>query len=520
MANKTKAMLQIRKILQFLSDGYSEREISLQVPAHRKTVHTYRERAQKSGLSYEALLALSDPELGDRIVMEKDDPPVNSRAAYVKSQSEYYRGELTRTGVTLYQLWREYLDNNPDGYGYSWFCEQYSHNVKTPVPAYHTEKEPGKTIEVDFAGKSLSYVDVITGEVISCPTLVCALVRSNLTYVEPLESARLEHLIPALNRMLMYFGGVPREVTTDNLKQMVNRADRYEPTFSEVADAWGVHNRLFMKATRPGKPKDKPTVEKHVDIVYKHVYAPIRDILITSREQLVSLTLKQLDTLNHRPQYKNLPSRWEQFEQEEKHLLRPLPDHPFVLKKSTQAKVKLNYHVILGEDWHQYSVPWEYIGQQTRILYDSEVVEVFIGLKRIAVHQRNFRRNRYTTLPEHMPESHLHYKKQRGWTGDDFLEQASRIGNETSASIERILASRAFPEQTYDACLGTLRLADKYGKERLEAACSRANKGMRINYKTILSILKNNLDQVAPIPRGLFTIIPEHENIRGAESYR
>jgi len=243
-------------------------------------------------------------------------------------------------------------------------------------------------------------------------------------------------------------------------------------------------------------------------------------VLITSREQLVNLTLKELDVLNNRPQYKNMPSRREQFEQEEKHLLRPLPDHPFVLKKSTQAKVKLNYHVILGEDWHQYSVPWEYIGQQTRILYDSEVVEVFIGLKRIAVHQRNFRRNRYTTLPEHMPESHLHYKKQRGWTGDDFLEQASRIGNETSASIERILASRAFPEQTYDACLGTLRLADKYGKERLEAACSRANKGMRINYKTILSILKNNLDQVAPVPRDLFTIIPEHENIRGAESYR
>jgi len=120
---------------------------------------------------------------------------------------------------------------------------------------------------MDFAGKSLSYIDPITGEVIECPTLVCALARSNLTYVEPLESARLEHLIPALNRMVSHFGGVTREVTTDNMKQMVNRSYRYEPTFSEVADAWGVHHRLFMRATRPGKPKNKANVEKHLDIV-------------------------------------------------------------------------------------------------------------------------------------------------------------------------------------------------------------------------------------------------------------
>jgi len=123
MANKTMAMLQIRKILQFLSEGYSEREISHQVPDHRKTVHTYTERARKSGLSYEALLALSDPELGERIVSEKDDPPIDNRAAYIRAHGEYYREELKRTGVTLYRLSQEYLQKNPDGYGYPWFCE-------------------------------------------------------------------------------------------------------------------------------------------------------------------------------------------------------------------------------------------------------------------------------------------------------------------------------------------------------------------------------------------------------------
>ncbi|TSA34895.1 MAG: hypothetical protein D4R64_10970 [Porphyromonadaceae bacterium] len=97
--------------------------------------------------------------------------------------------------------------------------------------------------------------------------------------------------------MLIHFGGVPREISSDNLKQMVTRADRYEPSFSEAADSWGVHNRIFMRATRPGKPKDKADVEKHLDIVYKHIHAPLRNMLITSREQLVNLTLKQRDEL-------------------------------------------------------------------------------------------------------------------------------------------------------------------------------------------------------------------------------
>ena len=513
-------MLQIRKILHLLSEGYSTREVSRRAPAHRNTVNTYMNRAHKSGLSYQSLLALSDQELSGWMNLAKVTPPVNDRAEYIKDRVEYYRSELTRTGVTLYQLWLEYLDENPDGYGYSYFCEQYERYTKTPAAAYHGEKEPGKTIEIDFAGKPLSYVDPQTGENIECPTLICTLVYSNLTYVDPLESARMEHLVPGLNRMLAYFGGVSREVTTDNMRQMVIRADRYEPTFSELADAWGVHNRVFINATRPGKPKDKPDVERHVNIVYNHVYAPLRNLTITSRQQLVGLVLEKLDVLNNRPQYKNLPSRWERFVREEQALLRPLPDHPFALKKSTRAKVKLNYHVILGEDWHQYSVPWEYIGQETRVLYDSEVVEVFIGLKRIAVHKRDYRRNRYSTLTEHMPEPHRRYKQQRGWQGDDFLEQASLIGTETSASISRLLASSTFPEQTFDACVGILRLADKYGKTRLEAACGRANQGIRINYKTIQGILQKNLDQVKSGHGAYIINIPEHENIRGAEAYR
>ena len=75
-----------------------------------------------------------------------------------------------------------------------------------------------------------------------------------------------------------------------------------------------------------------------------------------------------------------------------------------------------------------------------------------------------------TTLPEHRPESHRRYLEQRGWCQDDFIEMATRVGENTSISINKLLESRSFVEQTYDSCIGVLQLGKKYGNDRLEAA--------------------------------------------------
>jgi len=211
----------------------------------------------------------------------------------------------------------------------------------------------------------------------------------------------------------------------------------------------------------------------------------------------------------------------ERFLKEEKYFLRTLPPEPFIMKHRANAKVKRNYHVILGEDWHQYSVPFQYIGKKTVLIYDASEVEVYLGLKRIAIHKRDYRRNGYTTLKEHMPESHKKYHEQRGWTRDDFINAARRIGEYTTLIIDRILQSRAFIEQTYDACQGILRLADKYGTDRLEAACRRASQGTRLNYTTIRTILENNQDKIQKREENLkLPFLPPHENIRGPESYK
>jgi hypothetical protein len=373
---------------------------------------------------------------------------------------------------------------------------------------------------MDFAGKKMSYVERATGEIVECPVFVCTLPYSSISYVEPLRSCGLEHLVPAMNRAVEYFGGVTKVTLTDNMKQIVTQTNRYEPSFTLLAEQWSVHYNTTLKATRPAKPKDKPSVEKSVHLSYQRINARMRNETYYSLEELRVRVRELLDEFNDREMFKQGVSRRDKFIKEEKHLLKELPAEPFTLKSRTRAKIKPNYHVILGEDWHQYSVPYQYIGQDVTIVYDEQTVEIFTNnLNRIAVHKRDSRRNGYTTLPEHMPESHLKYREQKGWTEDDFINKASRIGEQTKIAINKMLGAKAFIEQTYDGCLGVLRLADKYGNERLEAACRRANTGSRINYKILHNILKNNLDKISGMENEPPFSIPEHENIRGAKAY-
>lgn len=179
----------------------------------------------------------------------------------------------------------------------------------------------------------------------------------------------------------------------------------------------------------------------------------------------------------------------------------------------------MNYHVYVGEDNHRYSVPYQYIGQQTKIVYDENTVEVFIGFNRVAVHKRSYRSGGYTTLDAHMPEKHLRYKQAKGWDARYFLSIAKQIGVSAEGVFTKVLASKDFVEQTYLSCRGLKRLSEIYGPQRFEAACRRALQGTRVNYGMIENILKRNLDTLQENQEDLFTI-PDHPNIRGMESYK
>lgn len=517
MANKPKNMLQIRRILQLIESGLSSRKIASQLSISRNTIDYYKKQFRLSGKSISEVSAIQDHELSKIVYKEQSGSRKDLRHDRLAPQIAHFVSELNRRGVTRYLLWQEYREKDPQGYSYQQFCEHLNTYLDVKNAVMHLEHKPGEKAEIDFAGGKMSYVNPETGEVMNCPILVAALPYSGYTYAQALPDASQKYLIPALGKCMEYFQGVPQCVVTDNMKQMVKKTSRYEPSFTDLADQWSLHYNTTLLATRPKRPKDKPTVEKAVDLVYKRVFAPLRDMIFKSLAELNYYIKQCIEKHNDVLYQKKDFSRKELFLLEEKPLLKPLPMERFEIKYSLQRKVNKDYHVVLGEDLHHYSVPFKYIGKQVVMIYDTDQVEIFYGTERVAFHKRNYRKNFFSTHLEHMPEKHKAYKEALGWTPEYFIEKAAQVGDFTKQAITRLTSSRQFTEQTYKSCMGILKLQDKYGKERLEKASQLALKGCVINYSTISNILLNNRDKVEQ--EAFSQQIPIHENIRGKQSY-
>jgi transposase len=428
--------------------------------------------------------------------------------------------QLTRTGVTRLLLWEEYKKKVPEGYAYPQFCELLSREKKFSQASMHFQYQPGDMLLVDFAGDNLSYADHQTGEVISCPVLVCVLPFSGYSYVVALANAALPNVIKALNQCLTFFGGVPLNLKSDNMKQIVNKSCRYEPVFTDAMQQWALHNNITLQAARVRKPKDKAPVEAEVKLSYQRIYAPLRDEVFFSLEELNAAILIKLSEHHHRPFQQKKDNRLTHFTELEKPCLHPLPPASFIIHHAIEAKVQKNYHIILGEDWHQYSVPFSFIGKKVQAVYDTDTIEVYYKHERIALHRRSYKRHGYTTLLEHMPEGHKRYMEQKGWDADYFLARADKVGPCCRQYVEKILESRKFTEQTYNACLGILSLEKQYGPMRIEAAAKRALKGRSFNYRTMKDILCSGLDKKEQNDGPDLFAPPLHENVRGPEAYQ
>lgn len=519
MAGKTMIMHQVRQIIELYKKGKGIRETERLTGISRKTIRNYLNRVKSLDVPVESLLAMEDDPLRQLLYAEETPPLAeDERYKIIEPQLAYYASELRRRGVTRQLLWEEYRKDNPDGYQYTQFCEYIRRYHQRNHAVMHFTHKPGEQMQVDFAGDKLHYVDKETGEVILCEVLVCVLPYSNYTYAIALRSQKQDEFIGGISRALEYIGGVPESIKCDNLRSAVIKSNRYEPTFTEAMNYLAAHYGTTALTARVRKPRDKANVEKGVDLAYKRIYGPLRNVTSHSLEELNAAIRKQLQDHNSRLFQGRDYSRSNRFE-EEKPLLKELPHTRYEMKKVTLGKVQKNYHVILGEDHHQYSVPFTLIGKRLKIVYTLETIEIYDEHTRVALHKRS-RKYGYTTQETHMPANHRHEAARRGWNAEHFETLASAVGPSTLAGIKRILQSKSFLEQTYHSCVGVLRLGNQYGNERLEAACTRALASTIINYGTISNILKYSLDKQQTLFDKTTSSIPKHNQLRGPSAYQ
>jgi len=259
--------------------------------------------------------------------------------------------------------------------------------------------------------------------------------------------------------MLLFYEGVPASILCDNLRIAVTKPDRYEPQFTEVCLQLSEYYSTTFSATRPYSPRDKAMVERAVNIIYNHIYEPLRNREFTSLESLNTGIREQLLLLNNKP-YRNTPySHWYYFKKQERQYLKTLPNGPFSLKKVTQLTVQRNYQGQLSDDHCYYSVPYTYVGKKVKVLYYHRSVEIYFDYQRIALHTRTSVQKAYTTVAEHMPPNHQRMQQIKGWNREDLLSQASAIGPSTLQAATNILENSIFIEQNYKSCFGMLMLS-------------------------------------------------------------
>ena len=513
MSNWRISMNKMRGIIRLSEgNGLSNRQIARALNISRPVVSQYLIDYKASGLSYDKIAVMNDDELMD--VFENNRKKESGKYQKLSEKFDYFVKELKKPGVTLDILWKEYKKENQDGYSRTQFCYYFQVWRNSSEVTMHIEHKAGEKLFVDYTGKKLLVCDRKTGAGREVETMVAILGASQLTYAEAVESQKKEDWIKANEHALRYFGGVTQAIVPDCLKSAITNGNKYEadinPEYNDFARYYGT----VILPARPDCPKDKALAENAVKIIYTRIFAPLRNSMFYSLEELNEAIWENLETHNNTMFQRMKISRWELFNETEKGALKPLPAEKYELRGFLNLKVQFNYHIAFSPDTHYYSVPWQNKGKRVTVIYTATSVEIYHKNIRIAFHQRDRTVNGYATLKEHMPPQHQFYD---GWSPQRFINWGKEIGSETQIMIEKILESRKFPEQAYKVCLGILNLSKKHGNQRLNLACMRALQFNCYSYKSVKNILEKGLERVeeetAPLE------LPLHENIRGKQYF-
>jgi len=513
MAGKPVRMSQIKQLIHLHRQGKGKKEIARILGLSKNTVKAYLQKLSHAKQSMDELLALEDAVLETRF--HPGNPAYSdARFEYVKNHLDVYVSELKRTGVTRKLLWEEYRRDHPDGYGLTQFCFHISQHLAARSPSMVLQHKAGEKLFIDFAGKNLSYIDRLTGEVVECQVFIACLPYSDYSFAMAVKSQSVADFLYALSCCLESLGGVPQVLVPDNLKSAITKANKYEPGVNQALEDFANHYGIAVIPARPKKPKDKALVENQVRLIYSRVYAKLRNETFFDIDSLNRAICEKVKDHNQTRMQQKPYSRQECFLASEKPLLAPVAHERFELKHYRQLKVAKNNHIFLSEDKHYYSVPYIHIGATSHVAYTRSMVYVYVGGRLVAVHPRSYQTGGYSTQKEHLCSHHRHYLDR---SPDYYIEKAKSKSEALHCLIQKVFAQHRHPEQLYRTCDGFFNLERNTDPQKFNKACSLALEYENYSYHFLSNVIKNNMtdDKQTESKKNL----PVHQNIRGREYY-
>ena len=515
MSAKGTSMRKLTQIIRLHFDAkLSMRSIATSLNLSVGVVNKYINRALKSNISWPLPNGMNEKALSELLKSVPGQPNQSSAAMAIDFIKIHQ--ELSRKGVTLQLLWDEYQCEQETPLSYSRYCHHYRIYKKSLKRSMRQTHKAGDKVFIDYSGVRFNIIDPETNDIRAAEIFAGVLGASKYTFAEATWSQQLPDFLSSQRRMFEFFGGTPALVVPDNLRSAISKSCRYDPDINPTYAQFIEHYGTAVLPARPYRPQDKSSVESGVQVVQRWILARLRHQTFVGLAELNAAIAQLLKTLNQKP-FQKLPGcRESVFLEMDKPALKPLPLEAYHYRQYKSSRAGIDYHITLNG--HYYSVPHQYCGELIDLWFNQHTVECYFKGERIAMHLYSSLSGQ-STITHHMPTGHRIQSQQ---SKERFMRWASQIGIHTAIVVKKILDEKSHPEQAYRSCLGLLRLSKTYGEKRLEQACSYGVHQGAYSRKSIHSILKNKLDQLAAVPDSPLDVhlsISVHENIRGSQYY-
>ena len=482
MSNRRFEMYEYRQVLVRMRQGDSDRQIAkARLVGRPKAAQLRRVATTQGWLDPEQPLP-ADEVLAEVLLAKDPQPGPSSRVEPFREQIIAWK----QAGITATTIHRTLEREHGFAGSYS-AIRRFVQGLElsAPTATVRLDFAPGEAAQVDF-GSGPRILDTSTGELRKTWVFVMTLCFSRHQYAEVIWDQSVATWLSCHRRALEWFNGVPARLIIDNAKCAITRASTRDPevqrAYGEYAEGYG----FKIDACPPGEPQLKGRVEAGVKYI-KRAFLPLRRFrdLADANTQLRGWILAEAGNRIHGTTREQPLS---QFEAVEKALLLPLPDVPPQLAVWAKVKVHRDAHVQFEKAY--YSVPFRLLGQSLWLKATPATVRLYRDHALVATHPRQQRPGARSTVDDHMPPNALAWAmRDPQWC----LKQAKGVGAQCKALIERLFADRVL--DNLRAAQGVIRLKDKYGAARLEAACERALAFDNPRYRSVKTILEKGLDR-------------------------
>jgi transposase len=478
---------QVRDIVYRLRQGESEREIALDLRVSRHTVAKYRELAMAAGYLDEARALPAGKELLASLGPVTPPPKTESTVAPYREVVEGLLSEGAEMTAILARL--------REGHGYTGSYSSIRRFVSQVCPTkpevfIRVQTPPGEEAQVDFGSVKPLY-DPVRHLTRPAFLFVMTLSFSRHQYAELVFDQRIPTWIACHRHAFEWFGGLPKRVVLDNLKAAVISASLDEPVLGEAYRRMAQHYGCLVSPNRPRTPEHKGKVESGVHYAERNFIAGSRFPDIDVANQRLRVWVVEVAGARRHGTTGQAPLKL--FNEREKATLLPLPSEPFSLVDIRQVKVHRDCHVTIEGSF--YSVPHAHVGEGLQAHIGERTVELYAGVELVRTHPRAKQKGEWhTCLDDYPPEKAAYLER----TPERCRVIAGEIGPETTRVVGFLLGER--PLDQLRAVQRLLKLEEKVGRDRLEAACRRALHFGDARYRRVRDILNAGLDQEPILP--------------------